>query len=99
MKILYYHLNVVPIAIPPLLDRGDDIPILVQHFVTEFNLKHNVHIEGATDEAMAMLNGYAWPAKVRELRNVIERSVVLAKGNWLDGKTLPAYISGMLFCL
>src|SRR2546428_4842956 len=77
---LYYRLNVVPIPLPPLRDRGEDIPLLVQHFVKEFNTKHHINIEGATDEAMTMLKGYSWPGNVRELRNVIERSVVLAKG-------------------
>src|SRR5919197_678135 len=89
---LYYRLNVVPIALPPLRARGEDIPLLAQHFVNEFNTKHDLNIEGATDEAMAMLKAYRWPGNVRELRNVIERSVVLAKGDWLEEKDLPPYV-------
>jgi DNA-binding NtrC family response regulator len=89
---LYYRLNVVPIALPPLRARADDIPLLAQHFITEFNSKHHLTIEGATDDALAMLKGYAWPGNVRELRNVIERSVVLAKGDWIEDKDLPAYV-------
>jgi len=89
---LYYRLNVVPISLPPLRARGEDIPLLVQHFVTEFNAKHHLNIEGATDEAMSMLKAYAWPGNVRELRNVIERSVVLAKGDWIEEKDLPPYV-------
>jgi two-component system, NtrC family, response regulator HydG len=89
---LYYRLNVVPIALPPLRDRGEDIPLLVQHFVKEFNSKHHLDIEGATDEAMAMLKAYSWPGNVRELRNVIERSVVLAKSDWIADHDLPPYV-------
>jgi DNA-binding NtrC family response regulator len=89
---LYYRLNVVPIALPPLRDRGEDIPLLAQHFAKEFSVKHRLNIEGATDEAMAMLKGYSWPGNVRELRNVIERSVVLVKGDWIDEKDLPPYV-------
>ncbi len=89
---LYYRLNVVPIPLPPLRDRVEDIPLLVQHFVKEFNTKHHLNIEGATDEAMAMLRGYSWPGNVRELRNVVERSVVLAKGDWIEENDLPPYV-------
>jgi DNA-binding NtrC family response regulator len=89
---LYYRLNVVPIGLPPLRDRGEDVPLLVQHFVKEFNTKHHLNIEGATDDAMAMLKTYPWPGNVRELRNVIERSVVLAKGDWIEDKDLPPYV-------
>lgn len=89
---LYYRLNVVPIALPPLRMRVDDIPLLVQRFVNEFNSKHRLQIEGATDEAMSMLRGYPWPGNVRELRNCIERSVVLAKGDWIEDKDLPPYV-------
>jgi DNA-binding NtrC family response regulator len=93
---LYYRLNVVPIALPPLRARGEDVPLLVQHFVSEFNTKHDLHIDGATDEAMTMLRAYSWPGNVRELRNVIERSVVLAKGDWIDINDLPPYVRNPL---
>jgi DNA-binding NtrC family response regulator len=89
---LYYRLNVVPIGLPSLRERVEDVPLLVQHFVREFNGKHRLNIEGATDEAMVMLRAYSWPGNVRELRNVIERSVVLAKGDWIEDKDLPPYI-------
>jgi DNA-binding NtrC family response regulator len=89
---LYYRLNVVPIALPPLRDRGEDVPLLVQHFVKEFNVKHHLNIEGATDDGMSMLKSYSWPGNVRELRNVIERSMVLAKGDWIEDKDLPPYV-------
>src|SRR5262249_44166159 len=89
---LYYRLNVVPISLPPLRSRVDDIPLLVQHFIQEFNNKHSLNIEGATDESLAMLKVYSWPGNVRELRNVIERSVVLSKGEWVEEKDLPPYV-------
>jgi DNA-binding NtrC family response regulator len=89
---LYYRLNVVPILLPPLRDRADDVPLLVHHFIEEFNRKHHLEIVGPTDEAIALLNSYSWPGNVRELRNVIERSVVLAKGEWIQEKDLPPYI-------
>jgi DNA-binding NtrC family response regulator len=89
---LYYRLNVVPISLPPLRDRTEDIPLLVQHFISDFNRKHGLEIEGATDEGMAMLKAYPWPGNVRELKNVIERSVVLTKGDWIEENNLPPYI-------
>jgi two-component system, NtrC family, response regulator HydG len=89
---LYYRLNVMPINLPPLRQRNEDIPLLAQHFVTEFNRKHNTSIEGITDSGIDVMKAYLWPGNVRELRNVIERSVVLAKGEWIDEKALPPYI-------
>ena len=89
---LYYRLNVVPLSLPPLRARAEDIPLLVQHFINEFNVKHRLQIMGATDEAMAMLRAYPWPGNVRELRNITERSVVLAKGEWIEENALPPYV-------
>lgn len=89
---LYYRLNVVPIMLPPLRARGEDVPLLVQHFLNEFKTKHTVAVDGVTDEAMKLMRAYAWPGNVRELRNVIERAVVLAKGNWIADEDLPPYV-------
>jgi DNA-binding NtrC family response regulator len=89
---LYYRLNVVPLSLPPLRARADDVPVLAQHFINEFNTKHRLQILGTSEEAGAMLKAYAWPGNVRELRNVIERSVVLAKSEWLEEKDLPPYV-------
>jgi len=89
---LYYRLNVVPMVLPALRGRTDDVPLLVQHFIQEFNTKHRLAIEGVSDDAMAMLKAYSWPGNVRELRNVIERSVVLAKGEWIEDRDLPPYV-------
>src|SRR5262249_12709341 len=77
---LYYRLNVVPIALPAPRARVDYGPLLGQHFNQEFNTKHRLDVEGVSDDAITMLKAYSWPGNVRELRNVIERSMVLAKG-------------------
>src|SRR5207244_3918118 len=63
---LYYRLNVVPLALPPLRARAEDVPVLVQHFINEFNTKHRLQILGTSDEAAAMLKAYSWPGNVRE---------------------------------
>jgi len=89
---LYYRLNVVPLSLPPLRARPEDIPLLVQYFINEFNVKHRLQIIGVSDEALAMLRAYPWPGNVRELRNVTERSVVLAKGDWIEESALPPYV-------
>src|SRR5271166_6373051 len=79
---LYYRLNVFPIAIPPLRERVEDIPLLVRHFVRQFAQRMNKTVETISRETMQALTQYSWPGNIRELQNVIERSVVLyQKGN------------------
>lgn len=87
---LYYRLNVVTIHLPPLRERPDDIPLLVQHFLKELAAENGKTIAGLTPEAMGALAAYAWPGNVRELRNVIERMVVMARGDTLTVRDLPA---------
>jgi len=89
---LYYRLNVFTIALPLLRDRKGDIPLLTQHFIREFNRKHNTHVEGLREVALDLLKAYPWPGNVRELRNVVERAVILARGDWIESNHLPAYI-------
>jgi transcriptional regulator with GAF, ATPase, and Fis domain len=81
---LYYRLNVFPITVPPLRDRTDDIPLLVQHFVREFASRHSKSISCVPDGVMAALLAYSWPGNIRELQNFIERSVILTKGATLQ---------------
>ena len=81
---LYYRLNVVPINIPPLRERKQDIPFLANHFVHKLAPDTGTRAEGITDAAMEKLMGYHWPGNVRELENVIERSLVMAAGTQLD---------------
>ena len=75
---LYYRLNVIPIAMPPLRDRREDIPLLVEHFIRRHAGRAGKRIDGITPEAMAVLVDAPWPGNVRELENTVERAVVLA---------------------
>jgi DNA-binding NtrC family response regulator len=81
---LYYRLNVVPISIPPLRARREDIPFLAEHFVRTLGAENGSQIEKITDAAMKKLVEYHWPGNVRELQNVVERSLVLCAGDTLD---------------
>src|SRR5512134_3800238 len=78
---LYYRLNVISIHIPPLRERREDIPLLVDHFVEKFNIEMGKQVRGVSEEAMRILMDNDWPGNARELRNVIERAMVVAKGN------------------
>ena len=89
---LYYRLNVFTVALPPLRERKEDIPVLVQHFLREFNAKHKAAVVALRPEALELLHNYAWPGNVRELRNVMERAVILAKGEWIEPSHLPPYL-------
>lgn len=86
---LYYRLNVVPIHIPPLRERKQDIPLLVDHFIRLSNAINNGQIEGVSEEAMRLLMEYDYPGNVRELQNVIERIVVLKKRGRIEVDDLP----------
>jgi two-component system response regulator HydG len=81
---LYYRLNVVSLEIPPLRKRIEDIPLLARHFLEMFSKKNRKEIKGFTPVAMDRLIRYDWPGNVRELMNAIERSVVLARTDYLD---------------
>lgn len=89
---LYYRLNVFTLALPPLRQRKEDIPLLAHHFLREFNAKHGLRVEGLRAEALSRLTDYSWPGNVRELRNVMERAVILAKQGWIEPTHLPPYI-------
>ena len=86
---LYYRLNVFAIRLPPLRERKDDIPLLVQAFLTEFNTRNSKAVSGVSDKAMALFERYDWPGNVRELRNVIERATIVARGALIDAVDLP----------
>jgi DNA-binding NtrC family response regulator len=87
---LYYRLNVFAITLPPLRDRRDDIPLLIQSFLAEFNSRNGKSIAGVNNDAMRILDGYNWPGNVRELRNVVERATILADGQFIEPKHLPS---------
>ena len=90
---LYFRLNVIPIFVPPLRERAEDIPLLVEHFVADFALEYGRRAKVVTAPAMARLRAYRWPGNVRELRNVIERVVIMAPGDQIDEPDL-AFLAG-----
>jgi DNA-binding NtrC family response regulator len=87
---LFWRLNVVPLCIPPLRERGDDVLLLARRFVDEFNRRHGRRTEGLTDEAELALRAYDWPGNVRQLENSIERAVILKREGMIDVGDLPA---------
>ncbi|HEY7476509.1 MAG TPA: sigma-54 dependent transcriptional regulator [Vicinamibacterales bacterium] len=90
---LYYRLNVFAIRLPPLRDRKDDLPMLIQAFIKEFNARNGRVVAGVSDRAMHILERYDWPGNVRELRNVMERATIVAKGAVIEVADLPALAS------
>ena len=90
---LMYRLNVFNIALPPLRDRQEDVPLLAHHFVQLFNDKHGANVSAIRETAMNRLQEWTWPGNVRELRNVIERSVVIARQDWIELAHLPRHIT------
>jgi DNA-binding NtrC family response regulator len=86
---LYYRLNVFAMELPPLRDRREDIPLLVQTFLNEFNRHNGKAIRGVDQEAMYVLERYPWPGNIRELRNVIERATILADTEFIEHRHLP----------
>ena len=81
---LFYRINVIPLSVPPLRERGKDILLLVRHFISHFSRKHNRPLIEVVPEDEEKLMSYSWPGNVRELKNVIERSVLLARENRLE---------------
>ena len=90
---LYFRLNVIPIYVPPLRERAEDIPLLVEHFIEDFAVEYGRRAKTVTSGAMARLKNYRWPGNVRELRNVIERVVIMAPGDEITDRDL-AFLSG-----
>jgi transcriptional regulator with PAS, ATPase and Fis domain len=86
---LYYRLNVFAIELPPLRDRREDVPLLIQRFLNEFNASNEKAIRGVNQEAMQVLEQYPWPGNIRELRNVIERATILADTEFIETRHLP----------
>jgi len=81
---LFYQLNVIPIYLPPLRERKEDIPVLVHHFVKKFNQRLGKNLTRISPAALERLKAYDWPGNIRELENVIERAVNLAEGEELE---------------
>jgi two-component system response regulator HydG len=91
---LYYRINVIGICVPPLRERTEDIPLLVESFISEFNERNGKSVKALAPEAMRVLQRYSWPGNIRELRNVIERAVILSPGEFVEATHLPADLSG-----
>ncbi len=89
---LYYRLNVIDIHMPALRERPGDIPLLVTHFLKEFSRENGGLVTGIEPAAMKLLENYAWPGNVRQLRNVVEKMVVLSEGGRLAVADVPAEI-------
>ncbi|HYT73353.1 MAG TPA: sigma-54 dependent transcriptional regulator [Vicinamibacterales bacterium] len=86
---LYYRLNVFQIELPPLRDRREDVPLLIQRFLNEFNGTNNKSVKAVDQESMQILEQYPWPGNIRELRNVIERATILSDGDFIETRHLP----------
>lgn len=91
---LYYRLNVIPFILPPLRERGSDIPLLTNHFIGKFNIEKKQNINGISPEALKCLTRYHWPGNVRELENLIERLVILKGNGVIEQEDLPEKLLG-----
>jgi two-component system response regulator AtoC len=91
---LYYRLNVLPVVLPPLRARGEDIPVLTNYFVDTFNTEFRKRVRGVTDDAMRRLQAYGWPGNIRELRNAVERAMLLVDGDELTADQFPVVSGG-----
>src|SRR5256885_1802604 len=89
---LYYRLHVINVQLPPLRDRKDDVPLLVQHFLEKYGEENHKQKLEIAPEALDMLMGYDWPGNVRELENVIERATVLTSGSRIDADLIPQHV-------
>jgi len=90
---LFYRLNVMQVQLPPLREHASDIPLLVSFYIDQFNREFRKQVRGATSEALELLSGYRWPGNIRELRNAVERAMLLADGEWLEPGHFPIAVS------
>ncbi len=86
---LYYRLNVLPIHLPPLRERLEDVPLLVEHFIAKYNTSHGLACKAATPAAMKLLLAYPWPGNIRELENMVERAMILSEKDRIDADAIP----------
>jgi len=86
---LYYRINVIPIKLPPLRERVEDLPELARFFLARYNTKFRKHVEGISDAALRMLTAYWWPGNIRELENLVERLVAITDKAWITEDDLP----------
>jgi formate hydrogenlyase transcriptional activator len=100
---LFYRLNVFPIEIPPLRDRREDIPLLVEYFIAHFARKAGKSFRGINKKTLDLLQSYPWPGNIRELQNVVERSVIVCETenfsvdeSWLSRQSVASELKGQL---
>jgi sigma-54 specific flagellar transcriptional regulator A len=91
---LFYRLCVIPLTLPPLRRRRQDIPLLADHFLKNINAKNDYHLDGFSKQALHVLSAYPWPGNVRELKNLVERLAVLKQEGIVDASDLPGRIRG-----
>lgn len=87
---LFYRLNVVPLVLPALRERREDIPLLVEHFIAKYNQRLGKHVQGIEDAALQQLQLYSWPGNIRELENVVERAVLMSEHSQIRCEDLPS---------
>ena len=92
---LYYRINVVPIVIPPLRERTEDIPVLIDHFISKFCLENNKSVKGISKEALEAMMQYEWPGNIRELENLIERVITLSSNEYIQLNELPLFLKSV----
>ena len=90
---LFFRLNVIPIHLPSLEERKEDIPLLVEHFIAKYNKENSKKVAGVEEEVMSLFMGYHWPGNIRELENLIERAVVTSRSEYLTDDYFPAELS------
>jgi two-component system response regulator PilR (NtrC family) len=86
---LFYRLNVIPIYLPALRERAEDVPLIAEHFLAKYRREMGKSLDGFAPEVLAALGAYPWPGNVRELENIVERAVALERGPWIELETLP----------
>ena len=91
---LFYRLNVLPLHLPALRERREDIPLLVEYFIQKYNQQHRLDVQGFTEAALSRLLEYPWPGNVRELENAVERAMILTQGKKIETDSLPSEVLG-----
>jgi len=91
---LFYRLNVIPLHVPPLRNRVEDIPLLASHFLREMAEEQGIKVKKISPEGMEILKGYAWPGNVRELKNVIERLLIMVPHSTISGESIAHFLEG-----
>ncbi len=92
-KDLFYRLNVCPVYIPPLRERKEDIPPLIEHFITHYNIRFRKNISGLDKDAQKLLRDYDWPGNVRELKNALERAMIFEENSFISTRYLPIQLN------